>query len=64
MGKCRPPTLKCPPPARALRIMRVSQVDRNHIEGLSSMTMRGGVGLTEEQVSSRALVQLAADPPA
>mmetsp|Transcript_14795 Transcript_14795/g.39537 ORF Transcript_14795/g.39537 Transcript_14795/m.39537 type:complete len:1181 (+) Transcript_14795:3770-7312(+) len=49
---------------KLLRIMRVSQVDRNHIEGLSSMTMRGGVGLTEEQVSSRALVQLAADPPA
>eukprot|EP00966_Prymnesium_polylepis_P304238 7029040-Prymnesium_polylepis.1 len=44
---------------RMLTALGLSRTDRVQIEGLSSIKVRGGLGLTEEQLSSRAVVRLA-----
>mmetsp|Transcript_74504 Transcript_74504/g.205372 ORF Transcript_74504/g.205372 Transcript_74504/m.205372 type:complete len:583 (+) Transcript_74504:981-2729(+) len=48
---------------RLLRELGLQDEERNQIEGLSSTRVRGGISLTEEQMSSRAIARLAADPP-
>jgi hypothetical protein len=48
---------------RLLRELGLTHTQRNDIEGLSSVSVRGGRGLTEAQLSSRAIARLAADPP-
>eukprot|EP00966_Prymnesium_polylepis_P112430 2601017-Prymnesium_polylepis.1 len=51
---------------RLLREMGTSHTDRNQIEGLQSSSadlMQCTFGLTNEQLSSRALMRIAADPP-
>jgi len=46
-----------------LKALGLSDFEIEQIEGLGSVSIRGGYGLTEEQLSSRAVVRLAADPP-
>ena len=46
-----------------LKALGLSDFEIEQIEGLGSVSIRGGYGLTEEQLSSRAIVRLAADPP-
>jgi hypothetical protein len=47
-----------------LKAIGLSEEERNQIEGLTTIQMRGSLGLTEAQLSTRAIVRLAVDPPA
>ena len=49
---------------RLLMEMGLTQEQRNQIEGLASVRMRSQLGLTPQQLAMRAIVHLAADPPA
>jgi hypothetical protein len=49
---------------KLLRALGLSRTERNQIEGLASMSERGGPGLTEEQLAMAAVGRLAANPPA
>ena len=46
-----------------LKQLGLSDTERHQIEGISSVSVRGELGITEEQMSSRAIVRLAADAP-
>jgi len=46
-----------------LKELGLSHTERNQIEGISSISVRGGLGLTEDQLASRTIVRLAHDPP-
>jgi len=48
---------------RLLKELGLAREERKLIEGLTTVNTRGSQGLTEEQLSSRAVVRLAADPP-
>ena len=49
---------------RLLKEMGLPRDERNQIEGLSSVArLNGGLELTEEQVSSRAIARLSTNPP-
>jgi len=48
---------------RLLKELAVPKDQRDQIEGLSSVSVRGGLGLSERQLSARAIATLAADPP-
>jgi len=48
---------------RLLVLMGLTKAERNQIEGLSSVSMRGGLGLSEAELSSRAIARLALEPP-
>jgi hypothetical protein len=48
---------------RLLREMGVTSAERHQIEGLSTISTRNGVALTEAQLALRAIVRLAARPP-
>eukprot|EP00966_Prymnesium_polylepis_P015278 353485-Prymnesium_polylepis.1 len=48
---------------KLLVALGLQRSERNQIEGLSSIKVRGGLTITEAQLSSQAVVRLAADPP-
>ena len=48
---------------RLLKMLGLSHLERYEIESLSTVKVRGGAGLTEEQLTQRAVARLAADPP-
>ena len=48
---------------RLLVLLGLTKAERNQIEGLSSVSMRGGLGLSEAELSSRAIARLALEPP-
>jgi len=49
---------------KLLRALGLSRTERNQIEGLASMSERGGAGFSEEQLAMAAVGRLAANPPA
>ena len=50
--------------SQMLKALGLSDFEIEQIEGLGSVSIRGGYGLTEEQLSSRAVARLAANPTA
>ena len=48
---------------KLLKILGLPESERSEIEGLMSVRVVGGFGLTEEQLASQAIARLAANPP-